>query len=219
MTEGIDNISLIVDVSIIAIVLISALAGKTKGFFRTIMSFFRWIISITLPFFFVSPLRTFLIENTNMDENILAHISVNTNAPFYESSYFEHVIPPFGDTVEKVEPDAVNHINQYLCHVIVTIIAFFILFVAVRLITSIIYHCFPEKNNDSFAGHIDGFFGFLFGTLRGLAIVCLIMLIAFPLFSMAGTGTAAPLIHGIRQSKIGNFLYFTNPILYIINTL
>ena len=217
--EEIDKISLIIDASILAIILFSAFSGKSKGLFRTVMSFFLWMISVTVPFFFVVPMRKFLIQNTSMDESLISHISVNTTAPLYESSFFENVAPPFKDLLNENECISENHIAASLANLILTIVAFLILFLAIRVITSIISFCIPGRDKNTTAGHIDGFFGFLFGVLRGLVIISLLMLILFLFFTLTGTATDGTIVNGIRQSKLGGFLYYNNPIFYIVNTL
>ena len=217
-----ETISLICDITIAAVILISAFVGKSKGFFKTVMSFLRWFICTVAPFLLVTPLRTFLIENTNMDDSMASHIQVNLNKSADGLSLLRNLTPPDQKVIEQIdniEEGMSMKIATSLSYVIMSILAFFILIIFFRLLTGLLFHMIPESSSKTTLGKVDRFNGFLFGAMRGFIFVCLIMLILLPVFSLLGPDSASPILHGIRKSLLGNQLYFNNPFLKLLNML
>lgn len=209
---------LILDLSIVAIVLISAANGGSKGFFRTFISFLGWLISLVVPFVFTIPFRTWLIENTNMDESISAHIAVNLNNTSFNAGLTGDIYT-LPKEFQSVEESSIQIVSNSICLIIMTIIAFFILFVVTKIATRILLHIIPEKTGKSTISKVDGFFGFIAGALRGVIFIIILLTAAFPIFSLLGADISDPAMDCIRNSFFANILYFNNPVINILNTL
>ena len=74
------KIKMIIDLIIIIVILIFAILGKVRGFTSMVLSFFSIAISIVLAFMLYKPVKTFIIEKTDIDDGIKIKIVKNLSS-------------------------------------------------------------------------------------------------------------------------------------------
>lgn len=202
-----------VDVLILALLFISGIAGWRKGIAAVIFSCFRWLICIVVALVGTGPAKALLIEKTSLDETIISNVKSTLTSNVLGSSFIS-VLPEQvhnSPGIQDIAGKAVSNISD----LIMSVIAFLIVFLGIIIITKLISIALESRNKDTPIGFINGFFGFCFGVLRGVFIVGIIMLALLPLIGFIDPRAATPIVSGIRQSQLASLFYDHNPITMI----
>lgn len=195
----------IVDIIIIAIVLIAAIIGTCKGFVKSLLGFFGWIIAIVLAVTLSAPTDALLTDKTPLDDKIQTslestvtgwsdYMSVELTEENYSevinSALSETKLPEFVKTpiagaidglVESNRDTVIGNtaagiISSTLANLAVTIIAFLIIFIIAMIIIAVIKHLLCKAiEKISVIKKIDKALGFVFGAIEGAVIVCLLL--------------------------------------------
>ena len=158
------------------------------------------------------PVRDFLIANTKMYTNIHSHLETTMSSPLLGSSLFEALPEQMKNSFTEYTSDAAKRIADIATDTFLLVASFFIILITLLVITKLLIMVLENKDKDNVIGFINGFLGFLFGAVRGVIIVCALMLALFPLLSMVDPEAATPVVSGIRQSMLMSLLYDHNPI-------
>lgn len=200
------------DIIIICIFGISCVFGWKKGLAAVIFSTFRWIVCMVVAVVGAYPVRDFLIANTKMYTNIHSHLETTMSSPLLGSSLFEALPEQMKNSFTEYTSDAAKRIADIATDTFLLVASFFIILITLLVITKLLIMVLENKDKDNVIGFINGFLGFVFGAVRGVIIVCALMLALFPLLSMVDPEAATPVVSGIRQSMLMSLLYDHNPI-------
>ena len=200
------------DVIIVCIFGLSCVLGWKKGLAAVIFSTFRWVICMAVSVIGAYPVRDFLIENTKMYNSIHSHLEATMASPVTGSSFFNALPTQLKNTFSDFTTDAAKRLADISTDTIMLVASFFLILITLLVMTKLLLLVLENKDKDDVIGFINGFFGFVFGAVRGALIVCAIMLALFPILSMIDPEAATPVVAGIRQSMIMGLLYDHNPI-------
>ena len=200
------------DIIIVCIFGLSCVLGWKKGLAAVIFSTFRWVICMALSVIGAYPVRDFLIEHTKMYNSIHSHLEATMASPLTGSSFFEALPTQIKNSFSEYTADAAKRLADVATDTIMLVASFFLILISILVITKLLLMVLESKDKDDVIGFVNGFFGFLFGAVRGALIVCAIMLALFPILSMVDPEAATPVVAGIRQSMIMGILYDHNPI-------
>ena len=104
---------MIIDLIIIIVILIFAILGKVRGFTSMVLSFFSIAISIVLAFMLYKPVKTFIIEKTDIDDGI--KIKIVKNLSSQEENKDEDYLKNSNSSNENITNNQIkitNTINQ-----------------------------------------------------------------------------------------------------------
>ena len=191
-----------VDILIVALLFVSAVAGWKKGLAAVVFSCFRWLICIVVSLFGALPFKAFLMEKTLLDEKITANVKSVLTSNVTGSSF-----------IQDIAGKAVSSISDLL----MSVISLLILFIGIIIITKLIAIALESRNKETPIGFINGLLGFCFGLLRGVFIVGVLMLAVLPALGFIDPRAASPIISGIRQSMLAGLFYDHNPITMIFD--
>ncbi len=195
----------LIDIIIIALILLSAIIGTVKGFVKSLLGFFGWIIAIVLAVSLASPTGTLLSDKTSIDDSISTKLestvtgwSSYMSTELTQENYHEVITSALGETkipefVQQPIVQAIDGlvesnadtvigktpaviISSTLANLAVTAIAFIIIFILTLIIIAIIKHFLTKAiSKVNLIKKIDKVLGFLFGLVEGFVIVCLII--------------------------------------------
>lgn len=216
--------SIIIDLIIIGILALCIFFGYQKGLTKCVIKILSFVIAILVAAILFKPVSNFIIQNTEMDDNIKetivnlvkddveesGKVKEDTNLPKAMVNYInESVENAVEETKNNVVEVAAEGIAQTTIHVGVAILLFVIVRIALVFVSALskIITDLPIIKQFDKTG------GILYGALKAFIIIfvvlALISLIS-PMIEQTG------IIVAINKSFIGSILYNHNVLLNII---
>ena len=96
---------IILDIIAAAILLSSVILGARKGLVLTVISFMQWFVCVILGFIFCEQVKAFLIDNTGLDETLIAMISGHAEASIESSAPYQAMPDLFGSWISAESGD------------------------------------------------------------------------------------------------------------------
>ena len=211
---------IIVDLIIVGILVLCIFLGYKRGLTGSLLKIVTFILALIIAFILFKPVSNFIINNTELDENLESSIKsmfleveengTDSNMPTAITDYINKVIEGAANdaktaVVETAARDVAISIINLGVVIVVYIIARIIL-IFVKGIASLITKLPVIKQFDKLGGII-------FGLLKALVIIYVILaIISFvsPIITESGV------IDAINQSFIGKGMYNNNLLLEII---
>ena len=211
---------IIVDLIIVGILVLCIFLGYKRGLTGSLLKIVTFILALIIAFILFKPVSNFIINNTELDENLESSIKsmfleveendTNSNMPTAMTDYINKVIEDAADdaktaVVETAARDVAISIINLGVVIVVYIIARIIL-IFVKGIASLITKLPVIKQFDKLGGII-------FGLLKALVIIYVILaIISF----VSPVITDSGVIDAINQSFIGKGMYNNNILLEIV---
>lgn len=225
--------SIIIDIVIIAVILLCLYGGYRKGLIGLAFSIVSFVAALIIAFILFSPISTFVINNTEFDDNVKQAIVSNFNSEKSGSTEnSENLEASNGATGENLKSGTSNFISEYIdeqidetkgktIEIVATEISQIcikgIVFIALFIIARIVLIFFraiadliaklPILNQFNKLG------GIVFGLLKGLVItygVLAVLLLVSPMFENAA------FFNELNNSTIGGMMYNNNIIVKMI---
>ena len=214
---------MIVDILIVLIIGLCIFAGYKKGLMKVLFKIVSFILALIIALILHGPISNFIINNTNIDENletlIINNIDPNNevideNGQLKENSnnsetIQEYITNSIGDVKENVENAAARSIAITIINIAVLILILLITRIVLGVLNIIIdiVAKLPIIKQFNSAG------GLIFGAVEGLIIVYVLLAICAliaPIFS------DLQLINSINNSTLGTLMYDNNILLKIM---
>lgn len=210
--------SIIVDLVILAIFVMCIIIGYVRGLTGSIIKILSFVLSLIIAFVLFVPVSNFIINNTQIDENIEQTVremiigedsTQEEKMPEAITDYIAQKIESASDSAKEAIADSTAREVSLIIVKAGTWIGLFIiakiLLIFLRFITSLIAKLPVIKQFDKVGGVI-------YGILEGIVIIYLLLAIISFVSPMIN-GTLASAIEG---SFIGSMLYNNNLLLKII---
>ena len=210
--------SVIIDLIIVAVIAICIIIGYVRGLTGCLIKILSFVLSLVIAFILFVPVSNFVIENTQIDENLEKSIremiisdnkSSEEEMPTAMSDYINKRAEEIVDNAkEEVENATARDISQTIVKAGTWIALFIVARIALiflKLITSLISKLPVIKQCDKLGGII-------YGVLEGL----LITYFALAVISFITPITNKNLSENINKSYLGSQMYNHNLLLKII---
>ena len=206
------------DLVLLAILVISIIYGYKRGLVNVIFSLCAFLLSLIITIILYNPITNFIINNTELDENIKEIIIENgIIEDIYnedsENSSSEYIQKYIQDIVIDNTNEAIEETAGLMAEKVVAIIVSIGLFIVVRLILIVLRFIMAGIANLPIISQFNKLGGTAYGILVGLVIIYVILAILFFIVSVNNNQTILNLIDTSIVSKI---LYSNNIILNII---
>lgn len=189
---------IIIDIILIAIVVLSAFLGYKKGLVKLGAKLFAGIIAIIITIVMYKPVSGMIINNTTIDEKIENSIIQNTTNFINENDKMQNGIT---EHVEKnVLPEQAENLSKNVVYVITALV----LFIAVKIILSIIISLMDFVANLPILKQFNEIGGIIYGIVRGTLIVCICVLLIGVYTKMKPEST---LNNNIQNSYLTKIIY------------
>lgn len=207
---------LLIDIIIIAIILLNIIIGYKKGLINVIFSICAFLVAIIITVLLYKPVSNIIIENTDIKDNIKSMIinnsKENENKEGTDTNYIQKYIE---NTVKEVAEDAKTKATEVVAENIATkgieILTCIILFILTRIVLVILKFLTETLANIPIVKQCNEIGGLVYGIIKGLIIIYLLLTIIFLVISINGNGLIA---NAIEESYITKFLYNNN---FIVN--
>ncbi len=204
---------LIIDIVIIAILALCIIMGYKKGLINVIFNIFAFLLAIIITLVLYKPVSNIIIKNTDIQEKIETAIIENTKGEENkEEEKAENGIQKYiENTMQNAEEDAKSKAIEVVAKNVSTkcieIITALILFVITRIILVVLKFLTETLANLPIVKQCNEIGGLLYGIIKGLLIIYVILTIMFFIISLKPEGMTANLI---ETSYITKFLYNNN---------
>lgn len=217
----------VADICVIAIILISISHGYRRGLSLLIYQAVALILTIILVLTLCKPVTNWVVENTEFDEFITGHIETVLEDTFdnidqgelielNDSNMSEAIAKKINSYISEAEKNAEDNITKYvatkLSHFVVSGVVVLGLAIIIRIASMFIRIAVSILASLPIIKTIDRSGGFVFGLIRGFAIVYLILAV----ISLVSPLMADASLTGmIKNSNICSNLYNNNILLNI----
>ena len=193
---------IVVDLIIIAIIALSAFLGYRKGFVVLAIKLCAFLIAIAVTFVIYKPVANVVINVTGIDETIENAILEKANGIMSEENNETSI-----QMIEDAKTGLLPEVAREIAINIVTGGVFLILFIIVRIAIKFVTALANAVAKLPIIKQFNEIGGLLYGILRGLLIIYIVML----LISVAGQINPENTIHqSLNSSYIGKLMYNNN---------
>lgn len=211
---------IILDIVLLAIFALSVFVGYKKGLIGVVFNLCAFLVSLVLTWILFTPVSNMIIKNTQIDDNIKnviiekGVIIVESNDKENEDNQInkyiqEYVSKPIKNTANNAVEETATIISQKVVAIGVAIG----LFIVIRIVLIFLKFIAEGIANLPIIKQCNKAGGTLYGVIRGLFIVYIVLAILFFIMSINNVGVIADTIN---SSIISKYLYTHNIILDLI---
>ncbi len=210
---------IILDIIIIALMAISIFLGYKKGLVKVAVKLCAFLIAVIVTLVFYKPVSKLIIENTELDDKIKNVIIENGTKELEESdeeskgNLLENMQEYIEGTVTQTQNEIVENAAKEISVRIINILVIVGLFVVTRLVLILLVLISDLITSIPIIKQFNELGGVLYGIVRGLALIYVILAIVFLVASMSANNG---ILTVIDSSIITKFMYKNNILLNII---
>lgn len=204
---------MIMDLITVLILLLTAFHYARKGIVRTILGAFSWVLCITLGFRFTDNVRSWLNENTRIGALLRQSFAAKITGSNDHSELFSSLPNLIREGVQQTEQNAVNEIAAQLTAAVLSILAFFLIVLAVKIVIGLISLLFSKKHQGGAVGTVDGIIGFAAGIFIGCFLILLLYALLIPGMHFMPDSLAEAVTNSLNHSFFSGTIYYDNPLL------
>ena len=209
---------MIFDLIVAGILVAAMVIGFRKGFIYSIVNTLGWIGSIAAGFIGCRLLAEELTVRTDLDETIYTKIYENVSESFESITSSADTLPVIlNETIDTAADSAAEALAAHLADMTMLILSFLIIFIVIKLICYLITTALSKRHNDGFIGFVDGMLGLIAGSIKGLLIVFLFLMMLVPVLNLISPASTEVALRGLENSYIAGTLYDANFLMLIIS--
>ena len=203
--------AILMDVVIVAILLLNIIIGYKKGLVKAIVSIVAFLIAIIATLILYRPVSNFIINNTELDDKIKEVIINNNDENTEEEESTSNkgidILNQMQETADETKEYAIEVMADNIAIQAIQILTAIILFFAIRIIVALLKFLTDGLANLPLIKQFNQVGGILYGVIKGLIIVYLLLTILFFVISINGNGIIS---NAVDNSYITKFLYENN---------
>ena len=205
-----------VDIAVCVVVFISAVCYAHIGFVRTVISLIQWVACLACGLFFADDIKNFIYE-IGIGKNIEKSIAAGLAEKAEESQILKTVPSLFKDWAGSAADYAANETAASITGIIITVFAFLMLILAVKLVLFAITHLLSKKYHDGPLAFIDSTGGMIIGVVLGVFYVFVAMALLVLIMNWLPEGAADTVRSYLDSSYFSGILYDNNPLLTMVH--
>lgn len=209
---------MIFDIIVVTILVICMVLGFRRGFIYSFVNTLGWIGSIICAFIGSRMLSGQLTMHTGLDESIYLKIYDNISGSFESITTGADTLPLIlNETVDTAAATAAEALAQRLTDMTMLILSFLMIFIVIKLICYLITTALSKRHNDGFIGFFDGLLGFIAGSIKGILLVFLFLMLLIPCLNLMSPESTETVLRGLESSHIAGTLYDANFLVLILS--
>ena len=202
---------ILIDIVVISILLLNIIMGYKKGLINVIFSICAFLIAIVITLVLYKPVSNIIIENTDIKQNIKTMIINNKKEEQTQEKKQNNIYTYIENAAQNVAAEAKDKAVETMAETIATkaieIITCVILFILTRIILIVLKFLTKTIEHLPIIKQCNEIGGLIYGILKGLIIIYLILTVMFLVISIRENGTIA---NAIEQSYVTKFFYNNN---------
>ena len=207
---------LLMDIVLVVILVLNIIVGYKKGLVNVIFNICAFLVAIVITIILYKPASNIIIENTNIKQNIKTMIINNSQKEKTDEkgSSTNDIQKYIESSIQDVADDAKTKATETVAETISTkaieIITCIVLFILTRIVLILLKFLTEIIANLPIIKQFNEIGGLVYGIIKGLIIIYLILTIMFLVISINENGIIA---NAIEESNITKFLYNNNIII------
>lgn len=216
--------SLIIDLIILGLILLCVFFGYKKGLTKCVIKILSFVIAIIIAVVLFKPISSFVINNTQIDDNIknsiveivsddvseTGKVKEDSNLP---KSIVNHINESIETSVNETKQTVVNAVAEQISKTAVNVGVAIILFIVARIALIFVSAISSLITDLPIIKQFDKAGGIIYGLVEALIIIFIVFaIISFISPMIEGSG----LIKAINKSIVGSVFYNNNLLMNII---
>ena len=205
--------SIIIDLIVLAIIALFTFIGYKQGLVKSAIKILSFFIAIIVTFILYKPVSSIIIKNTTVDENIKNVIVENVQLKEKENTEDSNLIK---DTLSnKIIAGTNNTVEEVADSFTVKIIeigVMILLYIITRIVLRFISALTELITNLPILKQINEAGGFVYGLLKGIFIVCVILAVIYLISPVVKPNT----FDVINETILTKLIYNNNILLTLI---
>ena len=220
------GIGIIVDIILFIMIAGNAVLGYKQGLTKLVIGICSSIIAIILVLILYKPITNYVLNNTNISQNMQYTIQDKLGALFsnpnaqnetQNTTEMQTVKLFLGDDIENLVQDttntAIQNISYNITQKIISVVVFFGLFAVIRLLLYILKSYMELIADLPIIRVFDGTGGMVYGVVKGFVIAYAVLAVISIVMPVIGNTT---IINVIEQSNIGSKMFNNNVLMNFI---
>jgi uncharacterized membrane protein required for colicin V production len=200
-----------IDLAICIIVFVSAVCYAHIGFVRSVVSALSWVAGLACGLFFYDEIRSF-IYGCGVGRKIEASIAGSLSDSIMESSAVQSAPEIIRKWVGIAADTATTQVSEGVASLIITLLSFFILMLAVKIVLFVIVHLLSKEYHDGPLAFIDSTGGLILGVALGVFYVLLLLAGLVLVMEFLPDDTAVAIRTYLNESYFSGIIYDNNPL-------
>lgn len=212
--------SIVVDLIILLIIALTIFLGYKKGLIGVAFSICSFLIAILISFLLYTPVSSYIINHTTIDDNIQNVIVEKLGGKTNEQEYTKEdvassqvMIDYINDYTNEIKDVGIQSIAYNLTKTIINILSIIAIFVLTKLILFFFRKIADGIANIPIIKQFNKAGGLIYGAVKGVFIIYVILGVVSLISPMI---TSTGIINVVNESFIGGFMYNDNILLKII---
>ena len=207
---------ILIDVILIAIVILNVAIGYKKGLINVIFNICAFLIAILVTLILYKPVSNLIINNTDIDNRIKEVIinnnqvdenSENESSEEEKTEIQKYVESKVNDVEDTAKAEAIEIVADIIAKTAIEILTAILLFIITRILVIILKFFSEALSNIPIIKQFNQVGGIVYGLLKAIIIIYLILTILFLIISINGNATVSA---AIDDSIITKILYENN---------
>lgn len=206
---------ILIDIILIAIIILNVAIGYKKGLINVIFSICAFLIAILVTLILYKPVSNLIINNTDIDDKIKEviinnnQVNENNNNEAQEEKtelqkYVESKVSGMEDVAKS---EAIQIVADTVSKIAIEILTAILLFIITRVLVIILKFFSEGLSKIPIIKQCNQAGGIVYGLLKAIIIIYLLLTILFLVVSINGNGTISK---AIEDSTITKVLYENN---------
>lgn len=215
-------VGIILDIILVAIILLNIFIGYKKGLVKLAVGMIAVLASIIISILLYKPVSNIIIEKTEFDENIKSTIINNfaqdteneeEDSEEIDDGFMKYIEKYVDDTINKTKNEIVVEASNVISEKIINICAFLGIFLITRILLTLLTFVADIIMSLPILKQFNEVGGILYGIIKALLIVYVVLAIAFLIIYITGNATIS---NAISSSYITKLFYNNNVLLNIV---
>lgn len=208
---------MILDIIILAILIIAMVSGFRKGFMYAFIHTLGWVISIIFGFAGANFLKEQLVLKTMLDENLYATLSERLTLSFDSATSAADSLPLIlGQAVDTATTGAAQLLAQQITELTLSILSFALIVIVLKLLCFLLTRLLSRKSNKGFIGFVDGLLGMVAGSIKGVLLVFLFLMLLLPAVNFMAPESTVIVLSALENSHFAGTLYDANFLVLVL---
>ena len=213
------RMGIILDIILIAIMAISIFFGYKRGLVKVAVKLCALLIAIVVTLVFYKPVSNIIISNTQLDEKIESIIIENGTKKLEKSdeedktNFLEDMQQYVDETITNTQNAIIENAAKQISVKLINIAVIIALFIVTRLALIVLVLISDLITSLPIIKQFNELGGAIYGIIRGLALIYLILALTFFITSIADSSVVS---NTINTSIITKFMYENNILINLI---
>ncbi|WP_312647328.1 CvpA family protein [Aminipila sp.] len=210
---------MILDIIVAVVIIGTMVQGYRHGLLQTLVHTVGWFLALAFAFIWSPKFNAFILDNTDLYSSIYGNINEKVSTTLTPAEMQGSMPTIIQDSLTNLINSLSGSISVGLSNLLFKIACFLIITLAVQIVLHIAISLVSKERNHGITGFLDGCIGMVFGFIKGIVYVFILLTLMVPIASLADPKVMTFLMENLGNSYLAGELYDNNLILLIMKDL